>query len=173
VGKEKRTGEDQYNKVTSDSEGQDGGHRKLARLGTLRSGSSALLQGCSGPFKDRVLAEPGNVNNRKLTSLFLPFPTFGLVSIHLCKFLAAAAHSALCCRSPEVAKHANRVVSSGVHGTTICSVKMNAGQARLVYRAWLLQKLACVPLRGRTLNRTIFTESNGVLVSDSNGDAPK
>lgn len=60
----------------------------------------------------------------ELTSLFLPFPLFGRVSIHLCRFLAAAEHSALCCRSPEVAKHASSEVSSGVQGTTICSVQV-------------------------------------------------
>lgn len=41
--------------------------------------------------------------------------------MHLCRFLAAVEHSALCWRSPEVAKHANSDVSSGVQGTTICS----------------------------------------------------
>lgn len=88
----------------------------------------------------------------ELTSLFLPFPLFGRVSIHLCRFLAAAEHSALCCRSPEVAKHASSEVSSGVQGTTICSVQREALQQVRRDDRSARSRASSLPRLGLTLN---------------------
>jgi hypothetical protein len=72
-----------------------------------------------------VLDDKGSIDSSiVLTSLLRPLLFFGRVSIHLWRLFAAAEHSALCCRSPDVAKHARSDVSSGVQGTTICSVML-------------------------------------------------